>query len=154
MGFTPPSEISDAKENAERTAAIAKTTLENMGQGIIMFDGQGNCLVHNSQLLECLGLSKDEMDACRTIEEFLRLGARNFDEEVVERSIHFARAGGYAAYESTTAAGRTLEVRQNPLADGGLVRTYTDITDRKRAEELLRFQFELQHQCWHACCLR
>jgi signal transduction histidine kinase/DNA-binding response OmpR family regulator len=50
------------------------------------------------------------------------------------------RAGGMlevpTLYERRRPNGQVLEIRTVPMPDGGVVRTFTDITDRKRAEEL------------------
>jgi hypothetical protein len=43
------------------------------------------------------------------------------------------------AYERTRPDGAVLEIRPSPIAGGGVVRTYTDITQRKRAEEKFRW---------------
>jgi len=43
-----------------------------------------------------------------------------------------------ARYERTRPDGRVLEVRTQALANGGAVRTYTDISERKRSEEHIR----------------
>jgi signal transduction histidine kinase len=41
-------------------------------------------------------------------------------------------------YERTRPDGRVIEVRRNPVPDGGFVMIYADITERKRAEEAIR----------------
>src|SRR6266568_958391 len=41
-------------------------------------------------------------------------------------------------YERTRPDGRVIEVRRNPVPDGGFVLIYADITERKRAEETIR----------------
>jgi PAS domain S-box-containing protein len=41
-------------------------------------------------------------------------------------------------HEQEIQDGRFMEMRQTKLDDGGVVRTYTDTTDRKQAEEILR----------------
>ena len=40
----------------------------------------------------------------------------------------------HPVYERTRPNGTVLEVRSMPTPDGGLVRTFTDITERKQAE--------------------
>jgi diguanylate cyclase (GGDEF)-like protein len=52
------------------------------------------------------------------------------------------QAGGLLSmpqtYERERPCGMVIEVRSVPLADGSIVRTYTDITERKRSEERVR----------------
>ncbi len=133
-----------AKNEAESASAIANTTLENMGQGILMVDADENVLVCNDQLLDYIGIDKEAARQCRSMEDFFELGTESFTDEGKEEALHFAEVGGHATWQRGTTSGRALEVRQNPLAGGGFVRTYTDITERKQAEERLRFQFELE----------
>jgi len=41
-------------------------------------------------------------------------------------------------YERTRPDGRVLEIRRNPVPDGGFVLIFSDITERKRSEEEIR----------------
>src|SRR5581483_3685120 len=41
-------------------------------------------------------------------------------------------------HERTRPDGRIIEVRRNPVPDGGFVLIYADVTERKRAEEAIR----------------
>lgn len=45
--------------------------------------------------------------------------------------------GGFKTYERVRPNGTVLEIRTTALDDGGFVRTITDITDRRRAEEVI-----------------
>lgn len=135
-------QLKKTKEQAETASAMVETTLQNMGQGILMVDGQGNILVYNNQLLAYVGVTREEADACRTFEEYFQLGKKNFSEESTRQALHHARLGGTATYEMISISGMIIEVRQNPLTDGGFVRTYTDITALKAAEENFRSLLE------------
>ena len=44
------------------------------------------------------------------------------------------RRPAYACYERTRPDGRVIEIRSNPVAGGGFVLIYADITERKRNE--------------------
>ncbi len=41
-------------------------------------------------------------------------------------------------FERTRPGGRVIEVRRNPVSGGGFVMIYSDITERKHAEEAIR----------------
>ncbi len=45
--------------------------------------------------------------------------------------------GGFKTYERVRPNGTVLEIRTTELVDGGFVRTITDITDRRRAQEVI-----------------
>jgi two-component system NtrC family sensor kinase len=64
------------------------------------------------------------------------LGAGADPEEQVRR---FQATRGHATvFERTRPNGRIIEVRQNPVAGGGFVLIYADITERKRNEAEIR----------------
>lgn len=143
--YTDITNLRNAKEDAERASAIAETTLQNMGQGILMIDGDGKVMVFNDVMLDYFNIDRATANACSSMSEVMELGKGSLDGDGEEFSAHYAKVGGKANWERTTLDGRILEVRQNPLAAGGFVRTYTDITERKREEQNLQFRLELEH---------
>jgi len=129
--------LHDAKEVAESASKIARTTLENMGQGIIMTDSEHNILVYNDQLLNYFNVTREQAESCQTIEDMVHLYYKP-DEAGFNRSMGLAKSGKADVFEVVQPDGKIIEIRQNPLPDGGLVRTYTDITERKQAEAAIR----------------
>ena len=121
-------------------SALLETTLEFMGQGIMMIAANRTVAVCNQRTIEMLGLPAalgtpgtpfaDILAYQWSIDEF-----KHTPEDVQE----FVRAGGILdqphVYERRRPDGRMLEVHSVPMPDGGVVRTYTDITERKLAEE-------------------
>jgi PAS domain S-box-containing protein len=120
-------ELIKAKESAEQTSIIAKTTLENMGQGIMMVDKDLNILVFNNQLLVYINVTREQAENCSTFADLLRLGYKP-NSANYKRSMKLAKSREQITYEVVQDGGRVLEIQQNPLADGGFVRTYTDIS--------------------------
>jgi diguanylate cyclase (GGDEF)-like protein len=103
-----------------------EVTLDHMGQGIIMMDADNHVPVINRRAVELLGLP-DSFRGRRN-GELLGPEASNLllaDAPVPENSV----------YQRTTANGAVLEFHQTALPDGGVVRTITEITERKRAEQ-------------------
>jgi signal transduction histidine kinase len=54
-----------------------------------------------------------------------------------EAGRYMERVNQQYAFERTRPNGTVLDIRHNPLPDGGFVSIYTDITERKRFEEAL-----------------
>jgi PAS domain S-box-containing protein len=127
---------------ASRTQMAA--ALDNISQGIIMLDSNGNIPVANRRVLGLLDLPEDTLRYTAKYQDVMQtLVARGEFEasEPEQTDIMRAMARGDAAptvYERVRPNGSTLEIRTHPLADGGAVRTFTDITDRKAAELSLR----------------
>jgi diguanylate cyclase (GGDEF)-like protein len=103
-----------------------EVTLDHMGQGIVMTDADNHMPVINRKAIELLGLP----DSFRSSRDCKLLGS-----EVCELMMMGAPLPETPVYQRTTANGALLEFHQTPLPDGGAVRTITDITDRKRAEQ-------------------
>jgi hypothetical protein len=64
-------------------------------------------------------------------------GPGDADEQVRQR-IELARQFKPHLFERERPDGTAIEVRGNPIADGGFVTTYTDVTHRKKAEKELK----------------
>jgi signal transduction histidine kinase/CheY-like chemotaxis protein len=58
-------------------------------------------------------------------------------EQHVDKRIKYLRDGSAYKYQSTFPDGRVIEIRGQPMSDGGFVSTYTDITEFKSAENAL-----------------
>jgi signal transduction histidine kinase/FixJ family two-component response regulator/HPt (histidine-containing phosphotransfer) domain-containing protein len=146
--------LRDAREKLRASEArfaqksnMLEATLENMSQGIMMVDADRRVQVCNHRAIEKLGLPAELMARHPMLDEVLRWqwqqGEFGQDGGDVEEWLRrFVLAGGISdepqRYERTRPNGRTLEFRSVPLADGGVVRTYTDITMRKQTEQVLR----------------
>lgn len=81
--------------------------VENIGQGLIMVSPQGRVLLANRRAADLLG----------GVPPFLSVPLKSGE------------------HEDRRANGRILEVRTQELRDGGAVRTYSDITERRKGEE-------------------
>jgi two-component system NtrC family sensor kinase len=120
-----------------------RVTFENMGDGVAMFDETQRLAAWNGKFQEIFDLPDDLLGQRCTYEEYLRfLAARGdfgADIDTVEQIQELvARTGQSYGYERTRPGGRVIEIRRNPVPDGGFVLIYSDITERKRSEMEIR----------------
>ena len=119
--------------------ALLATTFEHMNQGLVMIDAAGIVAVCNRRAAEILDLPPDMMAAHPRATDVLAYQVqRNDFAEVADPPIDMALImGNRATYERRRPNGTVIEVCTTPLADGGMVRTFTDITARAAAETML-----------------
>ena len=124
---------------AEQSARLA-TTLETMDQGIMMVTADGTVAVCNRHAMEMLGLPPALMETKPSFADVLAYQWQTDEFAETPGDVKdFIRSGGILdqahVYERRRPNGRLLEIRSMPLPGGGVVRTYTDITERRAAEE-------------------
>ena len=144
-------------ELAEKTALL-QTMLGSISQGIFMIGVDGRVNTYNKRVSELLDLPESLLASRPTLQELTlfqqRRGDFGPDAQLVEPSArHYVREAGNEGvpgsyhkmmqvsppnYLRTTPAGRVLEVKTQNLPSGGMVRTFTDVTDYVQAEAALR----------------
>ena len=147
-GPTPNARLlSDTLDERQMQRSALQVTLASMSQGIFKTGPDGRITVYNQRVLELLGLPESFMAARPTLADVTRLQAErgDFGEgfRLVDRRGHdYVAQGAVTAapevYWRTTRDGRTYEVRTTSLSDGGLVRTFADVSDYVRVENELR----------------
>ena len=115
------------------------TALNNMAQGLVMFDSQKRLIVHNSRYIEMYGLSPEIGKSGCTKKDLLRHQKEvgNFSEHVDQYCSMLDAAiaeGKTTSTMESTANGRTIHTVSRPMADGGWVTTHEDVTDRISAQ--------------------
>ena len=121
------------------------TAINNMSQGLIMFDAAERLVVCNDFYIEMYGLSRDVVKPGCSLRELLRYRAAagsflDHDIEPYRAGVVAAVAGGKIAtsiYE--TVEGREVLVTNSPMAGGGWVATHEDVTERRRAEAKIAY---------------
>lgn len=132
----------------QRKSRLLEATLERMEQGVMMVNAQRVVEVCNRRAVELLGLPAEMMAARPRFEAVLEYQWKNDEFAQTPPDVRaFVRAGGILdrrqSYERKRPDGRWIEVQSVPIEGGGVLRTYTDITERKRNEE--RIQHVARH---------
>ena len=137
------SDISLSKKqeaNLRQTNRRLDAALDNMSQGLCLFDAQNRLEVVNRRFFEIFGLSRDKIQPGTTFREILELsvasqnhGGKTVDELLAEQADFMRRhANGTHFYELS--GGRVVACAYNTTSDGGWVATYEDVTERRQAE--------------------
>jgi diguanylate cyclase (GGDEF)-like protein len=114
------------------------TAVNNMTQGLLLFDSSQRLVVCNQRYIEMYGLSAAVVKPGCSFREIIAhrkvtgslLGD---DKEFYTRVLRSVRLKNSMVIE--TPGGRSIQIVNEPLADGGWVATHEDITERRRAEE-------------------
>ncbi len=125
----------------QELGGFLRATLDNMDQGLIALDRNGRVSIMNARVIGILGLPEQFAKAHPHKNDILEYQRRN-GEFISDEQFESIRAGSElrepTIYERKRPDGTVLEIRTVPTDDGGLVRTYTDITQRRATEEELR----------------
>jgi signal transduction histidine kinase len=142
------------EEQLQAQSALLQSTLENMGEGLSVFDRDGRLIAWNSRFSHLLKLSRGLPNV--TLYEILLSQAERGDFGPLADPAGEARERAERFYidlptviERTSASGRVLQIRRRAMPDGGVVSLYSDITERKAAEakmEQARLQAELANR--------
>ncbi|MGP9820797.1 bifunctional diguanylate cyclase/phosphodiesterase [Salinarimonas sp. NSM] len=130
-------------ELQEKTTLL-QTTLDHMDQGLVMVDVDGRVSVYNRRAVDLLELPEALVASRPTVADLhaYQVSKNEFvrpeDADRV-KELYGGTAFKERLYERERPNGTILEIRTVPRPEGGAVRTFTDITARKKAEaELAR----------------
>lgn len=124
-----------ALQETTSKSRVLEDTLESMAQGLLMMDAAGRVVLHNHRILELMALPGDYFAQQRTFDDVLLWWSayHDYDEEWMAKARKRAMSGESFCFEIAGPGDTMLEVAHCPLANGGFVRTYMDITRRYQA---------------------
>ena len=116
-----------------------RVAINNMSQGLCMFDHNERLVVCNRRYMEMYKLPADIAKPGRTLASLLeyRIATGSFsrDPDQYRRELLASMAQGTTiTTEVKSADGRTIFVSNRPMSGGGWVATHEDITERREAE--------------------
>jgi Na+/proline symporter/signal transduction histidine kinase len=119
---------------------LTEATLENITQGVSVIDADQRLIGWNTRYLELMNYPDGMVHVGESIEDMIRYNAEagrfgdcDVEKEVAKR-IKYLQEGSAYRFESTFIDDKVIEIRGQPMPDGGFVTTYTDITEFKSAE--------------------
>jgi signal transduction histidine kinase len=123
----------------KRRNLLLQSTLENIGEGLSVFDSQGRLIAWNLRFCELLDLPAD-LAARATLHDILThqatrgdFGGNDPEKEVAERLDLFYRDVP-TTKERVMPLGRTLQIRRRAMPNGSVISIYSDITENKASE--------------------
>ena len=135
--------LDETSEAIRFNRRLLESTLENITQGVSVVDSTQRLLGWNSRYAELFDYPPEMLHVGKPIEELMRFnaergrfGATDTEEEVAKR-LRYLQAGSPYRYESQFGDGQVIEIRGEPMPQGGYVTTYTDITEFKAVESAL-----------------
>ncbi len=133
------SELRAREQQLAEQSALLQSTLENMGEGLSVFDRDGRLIAWNGRFAKLMSLPIDLKSASLydvLLQQAQRgdFGSMDPEAEARERVAGFYRDLP-TVKERTTTDGRVLQIHRRAMPDGAVVSLYSDITERKASEE-------------------
>ena len=132
--------LDDASEALQQNRDLLQTALDQMEEGITVFDKDLRLICWNRQYRMLFGLP-DQMgqvgvSVAEILSDLVERGEISPDDET--SMLDRLTTVGKLWQMELLASNRTIEIRSNPMPDGGIVATYTDITVRVEADLALK----------------
>ena len=132
-----------ARESAaalEHESALLQATLQNMEQGVAMFNAQGRVEFFNQRILELLDLPRELLESHPLLDDVIRYQRERGEFEgqppqALAHLVPYAPDAMVPLVVRRRPNGRIIEIRSIPVAGGGLLRTYTDVTERHQHQQ-------------------
>ena len=137
-------QMSRQQDGARRRLALEKqrldTAVNNMSQGLVLFDASQRVLACNQRYLDMFRLSPEEIGPGTTLRELLtyrkQLGWFSGDvDRTCETFPAQVARGKVSQTQHELPDGRSVSILHRAIPDGGWVTTIEDITERARYEE-------------------
>ena len=136
--------LSQQHQFSEQQLILEKQRLDvainNMTQGLLLYDAAERLIVCNQRYIEMYGLSTDVVKSGYSFRDLIayRKATGSFKGDVegfCSNVLRNVALGKITHNVVETTDGRSIQIVNQPLQNGGWVTTHEDITERKRSEE-------------------
>jgi PAS domain S-box-containing protein len=138
-------ELQERETALARQAAVLRTILDNMTDGITLVDKDLDLVAWNDRFIDIMAVSPELIRPGISIQELSKVDLARSDYEPCDREATLkALRESFQPGRSITipyrmADGRQIAIRRRPMPGGGFVSTYTDVTEqveaRRKADE-------------------
>lgn len=137
-------QVEERSREATEKTRLLEATLDNMSDGLILFDAEGRMMVWNNRAMELFGfppaLQRRGVSQAALISSTIASGV--LSERLAGILMERAAAGRSVypdklAAEVELAGDMHIQVRRRFMADGGEVQIYLDVTEERRREREL-----------------
>jgi diguanylate cyclase (GGDEF)-like protein len=121
------------------------TAINNMSQGLCLFDAAHRLIVCNDRYIEMYDLPPGLVHPGTPLSEIvdLRFEAGSFPEMTTEEYLRWRNKVAVSKEPTDSIVelrnGRTFKIRHRPMADGGWVATHEDITEQRQSEVKIEY---------------
>lgn len=129
------------QEDLARATVLLESTLRHMEQGLAVFDRHLRLAAFNDRFRDLFFLPEHWLEiGSASFQDLIRLAARRGyygdadPETLIAGFVQDVEQRGRHRFERRLPDGRWVQVNRNPLPDGGIVITATDVTALKEAE--------------------
>ena len=143
--FSDISLLKKQEENLQSANQLLDAALENMSQGLCLYDADRRLKVINRRFCEIFGLKLEQLVEGITFDEVVALSVEAGNHIGGTASALIAEENAFAANDPNgtrfqeLSHERVVAITRTPLVDGGWVATYEDVTERRRAEAQIVF---------------
>ena len=136
--------VGEASQDLRFNQRLLEAALENMSQGISVVDSELRLVAWNARYAQLFGFPPGMLRVGMPVEDLVRhnmrqglIGAVDVEHESGKRLRHM-RAGSPYVAERRFPDGTVVEIRGNPMPNGGFVATFTDVTAFRDTEAELK----------------
>ena len=134
--------LDEASKAIRFNRVLLRATLENVNQGICVFDSELRLAAWNRRFLELTGLPPNFVQVGIGLAELVAFnparGEYGSSDEIESLLQRIEQTNRPDIYERIRPDGTVLEIATNPMPDGGAVVTCADVTERHNAATTLR----------------